>query len=160
MVRPDRLSRHPTGERPLASADLVDGARVTATRSGLVVAGRDGAVLRRGWHEVDHGVWDDEATVLTVTWVDASDPTVLHFAGAAPRRFLVLVRERVQASVVHVDQIDLRSGGIARAAIRRTGDGALLSQVIVEARAGLSADERRAVTTLEARARHDVGLPT
>lgn len=159
MVRPGTAVPRVRGQRAIASAVLDGGAQAVATRSGLAVLADAHETWSREWHEVDRGTWDDAAEALTVTWVDASAPAVLQFAGAAPRRFLTVLRERVQASVVHVNQVDFRSGGTARAAIRRTGDGTLLSQVIVDGQAGLTDDEWRAVAALEARVRYAVGLP-
>lgn len=148
----------PSGDRRLAAGALADGAWAVATASALMVVDATHVRWRRPWHEVDHAGWEAEPPRATVTWVDGSPDTVMDLADPFPSQFPAVLRERVQASVVHTERLDLRGGGVARAVIRRAHDGSLHSQVILDASVEPTAAERTAIEALEARARETVGL--
>jgi hypothetical protein len=87
-------------------------------------------LLRRPWHLVDAGRWNAEASSLSVTWVDGErrGRWVLDDAGG----FLQALRERVQASVVLGEPVDIGPGHTARVVVRRDlADGRLLGQTIL-----------------------------
>lgn len=145
-------------ERVLAASPLAGAeAWALATPGEVVVAGADGVRWRRNWHEVDHGSWDEERSAITITWVDGGR-TELALADGA-RAFPEVFRERVQSSIVHVERLELGTGVMVRAVIRRAADGSLLSQVIADGPVGGSPEESDAVLALETRARRAVGLP-
>lgn len=119
------------GERVLASAsEPATGVTVVATTHHLYAVSPAGErVLARSWHEVDAGSWSSELGQLTVTWVDGSRPAkwTLGQSSLLPET----VRERVQASVVLSQLVDLGGKRRGRAVIRQdlaTGD--LVEQVM------------------------------
>jgi hypothetical protein len=140
------FGRHADGGDPLAGVDLQleagdrvvaacpDGATsevlVASTHHLSIVASDGGMRLRKPWHLVDTGRYDDDADVLHVTWVDRDPDLALHVGGHRP--FLQAFRERVQASVVIADSLDLGSGRTARLVIRKDlRQDRLLDQVIL-----------------------------
>ncbi len=154
----------PAGDHVLAVAPLApDGLGAenlwaVATVSGVAVVTRDGVRWRREWVDVDHGSWSADTESLTVTWVDGAPERTLALAPEAGRRFPEAFRDRVQASVVHVERRTVSGLGDVRAMVRRSPDGTLLSQLVVLAARPLSLQEREAAYALESRARRAVGL--
>jgi hypothetical protein len=119
-------------ERALTWArDDVSGATVVATTYGLYAVDPAGTLtLSRAWHLVDAGSWSADLFQLTVTWVDGSRPTQWVFRDAT--MLPETLRERVQASVVLAQRVDLGQRRSARAVIRQdlaTGD--LVQQVVL-----------------------------
>ncbi len=113
------------------SREGASGTVVVATNHRLYAVGADGSrLLARPWHEVDAGTWSSELGQLTVTWVDGGRPGqwVLGPASLLPET----VRERVQASVVLLQRVDLGPRRSARAVIRQDlGTGELVEQVVL-----------------------------
>jgi hypothetical protein len=119
-------------ERVLSWArDEVSGSVVVATTQGLYAVDRAGVgTLARAWHLVDGGSWSADLFQLTVTWVDGSRPTQWVFR--EPTMLPETLRERVQASVVLAEQVDLGGRRSARAVIRQDlATGELVQQVIL-----------------------------
>jgi hypothetical protein len=123
------------GDKLLAWGHDGQGTTAVAGRHRLhvVTAGEDGAlahVLDRPWHLVDAGTWNGEDVSLRVTWVDRHPPTRLVLT--EPGMFPQVLRERVQASVVLAESLDLGPGRTARVAVRRVlSSGELVSQAIL-----------------------------
>lgn len=159
-----------SGERVLSWAPVVTGAEagvadeptgttLVATNHHLYAVDAAGArLLSRPWHEVDSGSWSSELTQLTVTWVDGAKPSqwVLGDTTLLPET----LRERVQASVVLAQKIELGPRRTARAVIRQDlGGGGLVEQVVLGR--GVRADDPE-VTAMAAAAlaylREQVGL--
>ncbi len=115
-------------------------------------------LLGRSWHLVDGGRWNAETSSLSVTWVDGErrGRWVLEDAG----EFLQALRERVQASVVLGEAVDIGPGRTARVVVRRDlADGRLLGQTILGR--GVSLEEpgvRAATDAALAGLREQVGL--
>jgi hypothetical protein len=110
--------------------DVRSGADVVATTTHVYAVAEGSVVLERPWHMVDTGSWDDEKRLLTVQWVDRAPATVweLEELGTFPQ----VLRERVQASVVLADEVDLGPKRKARVVVRKElATGALLSQTIL-----------------------------
>lgn len=119
-------------ERPLAwTVEETTGTMVVATNHGLYAVSAAGErTLARPWHEVDAGTWSAELTQLTVSFVDRGRPGqwVLGDSSLLPET----VRERVQASVVLAQLVDLGDRRRARAVIRQDlAGGGLLEQVVM-----------------------------
>jgi hypothetical protein len=121
------------GERLLAWAEAQRGVTLVAGRHALHLVGTvDDArvVLRsRPWHLVDAGTWTPEGD-LRVTWVDGEPPlrVVLDEPGMLPET----LRERVQASVVLAETLDLGGRRSAKVVVRRDlATGRLLSQAVL-----------------------------
>ncbi len=168
-ARRDREAGPPAGgveagvlgrERLLASTRAAAGEHwVLATSYGLVELGSGGQVRwRRPWHAVDAASWSRETSTLTVTWVDQARPAQWELADE--RLFLQVVRERVQASVVVVEQVPLPGRRVVRAAIRQdlTTRG-LLEQVVLGRGGPLDSAGQAAVASAFARLREETGMP-
>lgn len=118
------------GESVLASCLDEDGQVLVATTHRLLVLAGGDLLLERPWHLVDSGSYDNEADVLTVTWVDRAPDLALRVDGHRP--FLQAFRERVQASVVIAESLELGGGRNVRLVIRKNlAADRLLDQVIL-----------------------------
>ena len=149
------------GDRVLAACvDTATGEVLAASRHHLSIAAPDGEVrLQRPWHLVDTGSYDNDADVLHVSWVDRAPDLALRVGGH--RLFLQAFRERVQASVVVAENLDLGSGRSARLVIRKDlAQDRLLDQVLLGkgVRLGDPGVRRRVELTRQA-LREQVGLP-
>ena len=146
-------------DRVLASAPLADGGWAVATQADLLVT-RAGAVLRRPWCDVDRAAFDPAHDVVTVQWVDAEPSLRLRTANSVGTRLPLVVRERVEWSVVLGEEVVLPRGRTAKVAVRRDVDGTLFSQVLAGPGADLDdPDVARLVDAAEQRVRAAVGLP-
>ena len=123
------------GEKLLAWAHAVGtGATVVAGRHRLYAVAPDpeGArvTLSRPWHLVDAGSWGGEDGILKITWVDGQRPT--RFQLTELGMFPETLRERVQASVVLAETLDLGGRRTAKVVVRKDlATGALLSQAVL-----------------------------
>ena len=151
------------GDRLVAAAhdDLAD-QWVLAGRTHLRVVGPDGTErLARPWLDVDAGSWDPETDVLAVTWVDDGEPAQWRLTGPTARTFTEAFRDRVQASVVLIREVDLGRGRTTRVAVRKDlATRELLDQVVpgpgVRA---LDSELAREVAVARATLRDQSGLP-
>ena len=123
--RPRRRGRgdRPRGAREaprLGGRDGI-GTTVVAGRHRLyaVAPGPDGprVTLSRPWHLVDAGLWSGEDGSLRVTWVDGERPA--RFVLTEPGMLPETLRERVQASVVLAEALDLGGRRTARVVVRK-----------------------------------------
>ena len=123
-----RLGR---GEKPLAAAELVDGAWAVGTGSRLAVIGEAGEVrIDAPWSDVDTATWDGDTGLLTVVWMTGAR-SLLTLADAGQVRLPMLVRERVESSVVARYRVDVRGRGGARLVVRRVA-GRLVVQTSLD----------------------------
>lgn len=105
-------------------------AHLVATTTHVYAVQSGSVVLDRAWHMVDTGVWDDENRRLTVQWVDRAPASVWEIE--LPSTFPQVLRERVQASVVLADEVDLGAKRRARVVVRKDLETqALLGQTIL-----------------------------
>ncbi|QKE85159.1 hypothetical protein [Arthrobacter sp. NEB 688] len=152
------------GEKLLAWAGDGLGTTLVAGRHRLYVVGPgdgEGAapVVRRArpWHLVDAGLWSEDG-VLRITWVDDESP--LRQALTEPGMFPETLRERVQASVVLAETIDVGRKGTAKVVVRRDlATDALLSQAVLGR--GVSISDPGVADDVQAgidRVREQVGL--
>ncbi|MCA0292521.1 MAG: hypothetical protein LCH82_12975 [Actinobacteria bacterium] len=146
------------GERPLAAARDEGGTWVVVGTAHLYAVPAAGEILVRPWHLVDHGSWDHDNFTLTVTWVDGARPQQWVFRDTM--QVLAAFRERVQASVVLVEEVDVGVSGSGRVVIRKNlGDQSLLDQTILGRRVRLGdPGVREAFADARARLREQVGL--
>ncbi|WP_250445634.1 hypothetical protein [Actinotalea sp. C106] len=143
-------------DEPVLAAAPCRGGWAVATRARLVVTGGG---FEHPWHEVDGAKLDPETRTLTITWVDGSPTAEVVLEEDGSRRFVRVLHERVQASVVHREQVPLPRGATVRVALRRGADGTLLTQVIGDGRVDLSDPATvAAVDAAEARVREAAGL--
>ena len=119
---------------------------VVITTQRLVVPGGD-LDEGRPWHLVDRGRWDPDTDVLSVTWVDGSPAGRWRLTrpGGVPDLF----RERVQASIVLVEEVALDRTRRARVVLRRDlASDVVLAQTIVGR--GCDPDDPELVAATEA----------
>lgn len=152
-----------SGDRLVAAAhDALADQWVLAGRTRLRVVGPDGTVrLSQPWLAVDAGSWDPEADTLQVTWVETAETTQWRLTGPGARHFVEAFRDRVQASVVLVREVDLGRGRTTRVAVRKDlATRELLDQVVpgpgVRAH---DAELEREVAVARATLRDQSGLP-
>ncbi len=153
----------PAGDR-LAAASWDERSQqwIVASRTQLAVVSQDGEVQRaRRWLEVDEGAWDPETDTLRVSWVDGSAPTSWQLVDEGARAFTDVFRDRVNASVVLVREVDLGPGRRARVAIRKDLATRELTDQVVLGRAARRDDAELAEHVAQARAtlRDQSGLP-
>ncbi len=151
----------PRGERPLAASALTPGGWAVATTAEIAVVDAVGAVpTRRPWADVARAAYDQQRQALTVEWVDGAPDTRLALADADRSALPLVVRERVQWSVVLAEEVALPGGRSARVAVRRAADGTLFSQAIAGRGVDLDApDVAPLVDAAEDRVRAAAGLP-
>jgi hypothetical protein len=151
------------GDRLLAWAADGQGRTVVAGRYRLhlVAPAADGgleAALDRPWHLVDSGSWRGEDLALRVSWVDQQPD--LRLVLPEPGLFPQTLRERVQASVVLTEVLDLDGRRSARVVVRRVLEsGELVPQALLGA--GVRLEDpgvRQEVAAGLARVREQVGL--
>lgn len=145
-------------DRIMSAAEVDGGAWLILTRTEVVLATADGVVWRHPWHEVERGDWDGETHTLTVHWVGDRTPSVVVTSAEHPRDLPLTFRERVDASIVHVETEPARGGGTLRAAVRRDAGGGLLVQVIGVGRVRHGPDLDAQMDRLEAKVRDAVGM--
>lgn len=150
------------GDRLLAWGTDDAGTTLVAGRHRLYVVrpGAEGGLdlaLSRPWHLVDAGTYA-EGGVLRVTWVDGEPPVrvVLTEPGELPET----LRERVQATVVLAETIDIGQRRSAKVVVRRDlATNALLSQAVLGR--GVRSDDPGVAEQVRAglaRVREQVGL--
>lgn len=110
--------------------DARSAAYVVATTTHVYAVRDSSAVLDRPWHMVDTGTWSDEGQLLTVNWVDKAPSSVWELT--EPGTFPQVFRERVQATVVLSDEVDLGAKRRARVVVRKDlANGSLMGQTIL-----------------------------
>jgi hypothetical protein len=145
-------------ERILASTPLTDGWAV-ATTHGLRVVSAAGEQMHRPWVEVSTARLDPDAAVLTVSWVDGAAPSPLALANSRSMEFPRVLRQCVDSSLVHTEQVTLPSGTVARVALRRDADDVVVTQVLGTGKVDLSDPATAAaIDAAEVRIRDAVGL--
>ncbi|NTW42736.1 MAG: hypothetical protein HGA44_23195 [Cellulomonadaceae bacterium] len=148
----------PSGDRVLAATGLINDRWAVASRDALHLVDAEGHATRHPWSDVDRASLAPETATVTVFWV-VGDTETLVLVGAGAPRFARTLRERVQSSVVHTENVTLPNGARVRVALRRADDGGLLSQVIGDGRVDLSDPEVAArIDAAEARVRSAAGL--
>lgn len=149
------------GEKVLASG-RVDGrdAWLVATNWSMVEFVDGHLALRKDWHEVDRGVWAKDTARLTVTWTDGTARRIYPMS-EGPGNVLEALHERVQASVVLSETVEVPQAGSAQVAIRRdlqSGEifDQVLSSTVTSAHDPELLDQIRSTRN---RLRDQVGLP-
>ncbi len=156
------------GDRVLAATvDVTSGEHLVVGQWRLYAVSSPGqgsaqVRLRVPWHEVDGGTYDPDTHSLTVTWVGdrAAERWRLDPADRAGAEVHDRFRERVQASVVLAEAVDLGARLHGRVVVRRRfSDGTLLSQVLLGPGATMSdpGQRARALAAL-ARVEEQVGM--
>ena len=126
---PDPVRRAAAG-KVLAWVATEDGSWLAGTRDSLVTVPRHGEAVVLRWEQVHRADWDTEERTLTVERVEEwGHPTArwTHRLGD-PGSLLVLLRERVTASVVLQRRVDVhRKKGFSVIGRRPPGGGGAIS---------------------------------
>lgn len=143
------------GARPLAHAELRgEGEAVATTAELLILAGEN--LRHLPWELLDGARAEAESGTVVVRTIDGED-VLLALADPA-NAIAVVIRERVEASVVHSRDRAAGPGLTVRVAIRRASDGTLTSQTSIVG--GATTPRALAVAEeLERETRESVGLP-
>jgi hypothetical protein len=145
-------------DRVLAWSALVGGGWAVATPASLRAVLPTGHLVNRPWTDVDHVAWDADSRMLAVWWVGSRQASPLEVEEGS---FLPeVVHERVRASMVLSQDVDVPGGGTVRVALRRADDGTLSTQA-VPGRGVRMKDPAIAALVERARARlrDEAGLP-
>jgi len=155
---PSDVVRHIKGLGALVSTALVDDEWLAVGTGDCAVVDANGIILTFPWTDVESATWEGETRTLTLQWVDGREDLALRMASDDVYDVTAAVRDRINASIVHVEFLETAAGGHVRAFIRRDRDGQLSSQLI--ARGPVTPADSAAVEALERRARSAVGLAT
>lgn len=163
-VVPDARLKALGGGKVLARVALRGGGTAAATVPALVMvatadptATDEDQAVTVPWELTDGAEWLADSATLLVRALDGAEHRLPLPDGE--RTFPQVVRERVEASIVHVQTRDLGRGVTVRAAVRRSASGDLSSQVTVLGAATRTAAIDRAGEELEREVRSAVGLP-
>jgi hypothetical protein len=132
---------------------------LVGTDVGAVVGG-SGPDHSFPWTDVEHAAWDGPARSLRIAlgW-DGRPDLLVRTASDDVYDVSAALRDRVNASIVHVEYLTTTSGGEVRALIRR-GIGWLDLLPARCPRPPSPPEDLDAVAALERRARAAAGLPT
>lgn len=108
---------------------------LVAGRTELILVPQDVSepLTATPWWQVDRAGWDPESDVLYVSFAASLERLSVRALGKTPVRFLTVLRERVENSVVISETVPLGTGDNVRVAVRRTPDRGLVVQAIGDA---------------------------
>lgn len=157
-LRAPRHFRKLVSGKPLADELLANGNWAIVTNEVFALLSGEGEVLlARPWHEIATGEWDGDRHVLTITWVDGTQPLRVKTRDPAPASFTRVFKERVDASVVYAETTPV-PGGVLRGSLRRTPSGELISQISSDTKLTQTPELAVAVERLEARLWEFIGI--
>ncbi len=113
-------------ERVLAWTELTAGGHAVATVAGLRIDSAFTGVIRRPWVEVDRASWQRQSGTIAVWWTGGHVSTALEVGDDT--RFADVVQDRVTASVLLSEEVQLGRGRSVRVALRRDDLGRLVTQ--------------------------------
>jgi len=145
--------------RPIAAARLEGpkGSWLAVFPERLAVV-MDGQVEDRRWHEFEAAAWTDATRTLSASFVDDRvAPLHLVVAEGEDERIALVVRERIEHSIVFQEHADLPSGLSARGLVRRDADGSLFTQIVIDGQP--DARDEADLDRLDASIRDVVGMP-
>lgn len=146
------------GEHVIRTVELADGKGwVGASLECYLWADAAGHVTSVPWSDIEGASWDDARNTLTLRCVDRTRGPLIHVLAPHVKTDLPLVvRERVQNSIVFQEHEVLPSGAKARGMVRRGRGETLFTQVIID---GYSSEaDEDAVNSLEASLRDVTGI--
>ncbi|WP_333811000.1 hypothetical protein [Timonella senegalensis] len=128
-------AENPSGEQ--GNPAETQGVKVwlVAGRTELILVPQDVSepLTATPWWQVDRAGWDPESDVLYVSFATSLERLRVRALGKTPVRFLTVLRERVENSVVISETVPLGTGDNVRVAVRRTPDRGLVVQAIGDA---------------------------
>ncbi|WP_297564991.1 hypothetical protein [uncultured Arcanobacterium sp.] len=109
------------------------------------------------WADFLRGAWDSESRTLTLTFVNPKlEALIFQFPADYDETLILMIRERIDRSVVFQQFTELPSGGIARGQVRRNADESLFTQIIADATP--APEDQEVLWNLEADLRDAAGL--
>lgn len=109
------------------------------------------------WSDFSRASWDGGACELTLYFVDPQLPKLtLSLPVEYDEDFVLLIRERIERSIVFQLAQTLPSGKEVRGQVRRNVDGTLFTQIIADEY--LDQEDRLAMIHFESELRQSVGL--
>ncbi|QRV02801.1 hypothetical protein JTE88_03470 [Arcanobacterium phocisimile] len=155
---PEKL-KNSLGKRPATATKIAGQTErwIAAWATEMAIIENDGSRQTYEWYEFETASWDDEARLLTLTFVEPGvEALKITLDDDANDYLLTMIHERVERSIVCQGFADLPSGGVARGQVRRRSDETLFVQIIVD-REPTSAD-LQAINGLEIELRDMVGM--
>ena len=146
------------GKKPICFAKLAGQEGWIAAYDGSVVVIRGGESVRHDWSDFEGASWDVEKRAMTFRFVDNRTPALRVVLGEGEKDDVaVVVRERVQRSILVQFHETLPSGAVAHAMVRRDGLEELFTQIIIDGNSGPEDEER--LEAIERDLRDTVGIP-
>lgn len=131
---------------------------VGAWKNHFALVDADGSYTPIEWSDFATGVWDAESHTLTLSFIDPSlAPLVLDLDADYSVQFLTVLRERIDASIVHQVVRYSSAGAKMFGQVRRNADGTLFTQVYLDPTQAQLASLAE-MSALEAELRDAVGL--
>lgn len=140
-------------------ADTAQFAAAYVDRFVLASEDPDGtpAIASMSWSDFEGAVWNGDEHRLTLRFVDnARAPLTVRLEGKSGQSLALIIRERVEYSIVFQQQAQLPSGAVARGLVRRGPDETLFTEVIVDG--PTIAQDEATIVRLEASLRDVTGL--
>lgn len=137
---------------------LADGASIVVTPAALLIVDDERVRARHIWHEIDRVAFLAQEATIKVYLVEDAGTALAYQLDGNVLEISAAVKERVDASVIHVDQTVTSDGTIVRVALRRDDRGEVYSQVTSLGYPRLTERDRRRIDDLERRVRQTVGL--
>lgn len=113
-------------------------------------------VEERYWFECESASWNGERDLLTIKFID---PSVSPFCVRIEDKYssiALVVRERLESSIVHRSSRKLASGAVAKGLVRRDEHERMFTQVFVDG--GMSEGDEAVLLEMEQTMRDVVGL--
>ncbi len=153
-----------SGQRPIRYARLRDrNAWVGAYAGFLAIVPLRGSAESTeataiDWSEFEGAHWEEAAQSISFTFVDnTTKPLEIQLVEGTKADLAIVVRERLQRSIVFQMHDILPSRARARAMVRRTANEELFTQVIIEGPTSPIDEER--LREIDAELRDTTGLP-
>lgn len=109
------------------------------------------------WSDFETGTWDDDTNTLTLTFVDPRTPPLSFLIPReADGLAIMMIRERIDRSIVFTQVAELPSGAVARGQVRRNPDDSLFTQIIVDS--DITEADRLALDVFDTELREAVGI--
>lgn len=163
MYGRSRLPKHladESGRMPAAATPIEpvsDGTWIAGWDGYFAVVPSEGKRQIHMWSDFEAGAWDDDTNTMSLSFVD---PRVASLRFLIPREAdglaLMMIRERIERSIVYTQVAELPSGAVARGQVRRNPDESLFTQIIIDS--DISEADRVALDVFEGELREAVGL--
>lgn len=128
-----------------------------AGKHALWVVGKSGLESSGLWHEVQYCSWEAQTQTFSVSWIDSTQPAVVALTQSEdPKRFMSIVTNRVDKTIVLSQSQENGAGGTVTASVRRRPDGKLFSLVFLRGSEGVR--DQEIADRLEKVVRDELGM--